>query len=205
MPAVPSEKNITYPPLPDKDRMLSPSPEKRRQTAGPGDFTFRADNDRIVVGKSPNAPASAVGKLSRPSTIRFISHDATTIPAPIAGSKKRKHEFEDRAAVEKMAAAVEDKENVGADEGHDSEEDNRPAKRMKPSGPDFSPKKIAATTKPAVKPVERRTTLGVKPKGVKTSATATAGGTAGAFKKRASTTTISQARLNALSQPKKRG
>ncbi|SMR41967.1 unnamed protein product [Zymoseptoria tritici ST99CH_1E4] len=197
VPTAPSEKNITYPSLVEKDRLLSPSPEKRRQTSGPGDFTFRADNDRIVF-ESPHAPASSK-KAQRPSTIRFISADAIAPPAPIAGSKKRKHEFEDRAVVEDMATAS-NKENTdagGADEDHEDEQ--RPVKRMKPSGPDSSAKK-AVQTKPVV---ERRTTLGVKPKGTKT-VSAAAAGAAGAIKKRVSTT-ISQARLNALSQPKKRG
>ncbi|EME87251.1 uncharacterized protein MYCFIDRAFT_191743 [Pseudocercospora fijiensis CIRAD86] len=219
--------------VPTYDRMpsLSPSPQKRRQTAGPQDFTFRADHHGIIFGQSPNAPASEAQR-QRPSTIRHVSADVVPSPAPITGSKKRKFAFENHAATaskdeivspaqgtkkrkfefeNKMAAAnadsdveiTSDKENTPAlpeAEEQEEEEEHRPAKRAKTSAP--SPKmttikKPSAATAPTAASAARRTTLGVKPKGAKTTSpvkktTARSG------------TTISQSRLAALSQPKKR-
>lgn len=199
---------VDYPALPNReDRMLSPSPQKRRQTSGPGDFTFRADEHGVVkFGQSPNSR----GAESRAATIRFVRNEQAPMES-VTGSKKRKHEFEDRVAVGEVEG--EDKENsmeVGEDGG---EEMGRPAKRMKSSA--VSPTKASEARASsngggAVKsemgkgeakaPAEKkRTTLGVKPKGAKT-----APPPATAAKKSAGNTTISQARLNALSQPKKR-
>jgi hypothetical protein len=130
----------------------------------------------------------------------------------VMGSKKRKHEFEDRVVVEGIFEG-EDKENsreIGEDFGEEME---RPAKRMKSSA--VSPTKASearasSNGMSAVKggmgkgeakaPAEKkRTTLGVKPKGAKTAPPPVS-----TAKKSAGNTTISQARLNALSQPKKR-
>lgn len=205
---------VDYPAIPREDRMLSPSPQKRRETAGPGDFTFRADEHGLVF-QSPNAAATTSG-TKRANTIRFVQDEPIVLsatPAPATGSKKRKHEFEDRAAVEEMNGVTSDKENS---EDVVEEAEERPAKRMKAS--------MASPVKPTTAggmgekkggAVEKkRSTLGVKPKGArsmppakaKTSATtggvkktSSAGGSAGG-----GATTISQARLNALSQPKKR-
>lgn len=117
-----------------------------------------------------------------------------------------------------------DKENSGEIEEVEGEVE-RPAKRVKVGS--VSPVKGATTTsaggfggakKGAIMPEKKRSTLGVKPKGTKslppvsakkTTTTATNGG----MKKAGATTgggggggptTISQARLNALSQPKRR-
>ncbi|KAK4542047.1 hypothetical protein LTR36_007078 [Oleoguttula mirabilis] len=186
---------VKYPSL-LRPEAVSPSPQKRRQTVAPGDFTFRAGGHEIVFGDSPNAPTSA---RKRPASIRHISADdvnifATAAPPPTAqGSKKRKFDFENEAPVLNDVPAVEDKENVG-DTVVDVDE-HRPAKRAKSnlSGP--SPIKPAAAAGPAQ--ATRLPTLGVKPKGVKS------GG--GGKEKSGRPSTISQARLNALSQPKRRG
>ncbi|KXT18944.1 hypothetical protein AC579_3580 [Pseudocercospora musae] len=215
--------------LPTYDRMpsLSPSPQKRRQTAGPQDFTFRADSNGIMFGQSPNAPASEAQR-QRPSTIRHVSADVVPSPAPVTGSKKRKFTFENNAATaskddivspaqgtkkrkfefeNKMAAAkadsdvemTSDKENTPVPpEVEGQEEEHRPAKRVKASAPSATMKPSAATA-PTAASAARRTTLGVKPKGAKATSpvkkpTARSG----------TTSTISQSRLAALSQPKKR-
>ncbi|KAK5119135.1 hypothetical protein LTR85_007749 [Meristemomyces frigidus] len=177
---------------------VSPSPQKRRQTVAPGDFTFRAGGHEIVFGQSPNAPSSA---RKRPASIRHISADNVDVFAPVAaappavqGSKKRKFDFENEASISnEVSAAVEDKENAGETAPIDVDE-QRQAKRAKsnPAGP--APTKTAPA---ATAQATRLPTLGVKPKGVKT---------AGAGKEKSGRpSTISQARLNALSQPKRRG
>ncbi|KAF7187368.1 hypothetical protein HII31_11257 [Pseudocercospora fuligena] len=215
--------------VPTYDRMpsLSPSPQKRRQTAGPQDFTFRADSNGIIFGQSPNAPASEAQR-QRPSTIRHVSADVVPSPAPVTGSKKRKFTFENNAATaskddlvspaqgtkkrkfeyeNKMAAAKADsdveitsnKENTPVlPEAEEQEEEHRPAKRVKASAPSTT-KKPSAATAPTAASAARRTTLGVKPKGAKTTSPVKKTTTA-----RSGTTTISQSRLAALSQPKKR-
>ena len=215
--------------VPTYDRMpsLSPSPQKRRQTAGPQDFTFRADSNGIIFGQSPNAPASEAQR-QRPSTIRHVSADVVPSPAPVTGSKKRKFTFENNTATaskdeivspaqgtkkrkfefeNKMAAAkadsdveiTSDKENTPVlPEAEQQEEEHRPAKRVKASEPSTT-KKSSAATAPTAASAARRTTLGVKPKGAKT--TSPVKKTTAA---RSGTTTISQSRLAALSQPKKR-
>ena len=220
----PQQEASLYPQLPlavptyDRVPSLSPSPQKRRQTAGPQDFTFRAGDHDIVFGQSPNAPASAT-RTSRPATIRYVSADAiasvaspTTqkkrkfefenrkaagskdeIVSPPAGTKKRKFEFENNLAKVDVDIAS-DKENTPVVE----DEEQRPAKRAKPSVPSPRSKGPAsgpqATTAAAT---AKRTTLGVKPKGARS---------VSPVKKTAGrpSSTISQARLAALSQPKKR-
>ena len=167
-----------YPSLPSDDVGPVITPQKRRQTVTPGDFTFRAGGHGIVFGQSPNAPASVSNK-KRPSTIRHVSAEPQLPPAPepAAGSKKRKFDFENDKAVDvEMVGATSDKENA-------EEDIERPAKRAKPSGPEPSP----------VKPATRLPTLGVKPKS----------GSKDGKDKRPSM--ISRARLNALAQPKRRG
>lgn len=191
---------VDYPTIPKvgerEERMLSPSPQKRRETAGPGDFTFRADGMGVVF-RSPNAPVSS-GKGG--NTIRFVQTEAlqplvfSKSPAmTVTGSKKRKHEFEDRNAMEE---ADDDKEN--SIEMAVEEEIERPSKRMKASAPSPMKKSLGG-----VAPKKSGTgTLGVKPKGTKSmppSAAKKNGSAAGG------PTTISRARLDALSQPKKRG
>jgi hypothetical protein len=217
--------------VPMQDRMpsISPSPQKRRQTAGPQNFTFRAGDHDVVFAQSPNAPASTANR-NRSATIRHVSSGSSIPKAPLTGSKKRKSDFESATAAasldeivsppvgtkkrkfafeNKLAAAKansdaganSDKENTPAQE-LDSEDDTeqRPTKRAKPSA--LSPKGAApkralpkAVNAPTAASAARRGTLGVKPKGVKSSTAP--------VKKHASAT-ISQARLAALSQPKKR-
>ncbi|KAM3415834.1 hypothetical protein BST61_g9340 [Cercospora zeina] len=230
----PGEGSSAYPSLPlgvpsyDCVPSLSPSPQKRRQTAGPKDFTFRAGENDIVFAQSPNAPASAA-RSSRPATIRYVSADATMpvvspfgtkkrkfefenrqaatamneIVSPPVGTKKRKFDFENKVVTSKPDTDVDmasDKENTPAIEESKDEESERPAKRAKHSVP--TPKGKAASTavpKTAMQTTAaaaaRRTTLGVKPKGAKN---------ASPVKKARPSSTISQARLAALSQPKKR-
>lgn len=211
-----------YPALPTQDTELTFTPEKRRQTIAPGDFTFRAGPDGIVFGTSPNAPASMAGK-KRPSTIRHVSaeptlptstakkrkfefendkvtHDNDEVAMPTTTTKKRKFEFENEQVAEKEATSgLSDKENGGQEDP-----DERPAKRVKPSVP--SPEKKT-----------KRPTLGVRPKddvkGARTAsgiakATTAAGKSTGAGSgpaKEKRPATISQARLAALAQPKRRG
>ncbi|KAK4508521.1 hypothetical protein PRZ48_002260 [Zasmidium cellare] len=181
-------EDVQYPDLSNTGDVGSPSPQKRRQTGGPGDFTFRADSQGIIFSQSPNAPASA---NKRASTIRMVSSDMISTPAPAAGSKKRKFEFENKtAATAEDVDGAEEKENTPVVE--DVEEEQRPAKRTKPSAPEPPAKKASSATAPTATSAARRTTLGVKPKGTKNASPV----------KRAST--ISMARLNALSQPKRR-
>lgn len=183
---------VSYPDLSNTADVGSPSPQKRRQSSGPGDFTFRAGSHNIVFGQSPNAPSSAAAN-KRASTIRMVSSDLLQSPAPATGSKKRKFEFENKtAATAEDVDAGDEKENTPVPVIEEEEIEQRPAKRTKPSAPDHSPKKAPSATAPIATSAARRTTLGVKPKGTKNASPV----------KRAST--ISQARLNALSQPKRR-
>ena len=214
---VPKPMLAQYPTLPTEDDNLTITPQKRRQTIAPGDFTFRAGPDGILFGTSPNAPASMAGK-KRPSTIRHVSAEPTlsasttkkrefefendtvmredkSVPVPTTTSKKRKFEFENEQVAEPDAAgAMSDKENAG-----DEDVDERPAKRVKQSEP--TPEKKT-----------RRPTLGVKLKGEVKGARSTSGTARGAgaaaksatAAKEKNTATISQARLAALAQPKRR-
>lgn len=184
-PVTEPEATVVYPTLPARD--MTPSPEKRRQTAVPNDFTFRAGEHGIVFGQSPSAPPG-VQQHKRPSTIRHVSADVMMFPAPAAGSKKRKFEFKNDVAItdDKVESAHgEDKEN--ADENVDMDE-QRPAKRAK-----ANPLEREASASPEKK-TTRLPTLGVKPKG---------GAKTGQESKK-KPSTISKARLNALSQPKRR-
>ena len=158
------------------------TPQKRRQTAVPGDFTFRAGEHSITFSQSPNAPASTASS-KRPSTIRHVSAQPELL-AQATGSKKRKFEYEN-------AIAAGEEENQGSISDKENEiESERPAKRVKKSTPELP---AVPTSKPAAKPaVTKRPTLGVKPK---------KGETDGKDKK---PSVISRARLAALSQPKRR-
>lgn len=198
-----------YPSLSEQDSGPALTPQKRRQTIAPGDFTFRAGPDSIIFGTSPNAPAPTSAS-KRPATIRHVSAEPqlqgstmkkrkfefenakaaqteTPLFAPLTTAKKRKFEFENDKAVEaETASGASDKENA------EDEVDERPSKRVKQSAP--SPEKKTSLKRP---------TLGVRPKdavknanGVKSSVPS---------KNKKSSTTISQSRLAALAQPKKRG
>ncbi|KAF2772938.1 hypothetical protein EJ03DRAFT_323998 [Teratosphaeria nubilosa] len=193
-----------YPSLPSNARLASPSPQKRRTTINPGDFTFRAGDQAIVFGQSPNADPHA-SKTKRPS-IRQVSaestlppHEAIAPPTIIQGSKKRKFDFENS-----HPAPPNDKENTPVlEEADDIDIDaQRPAKRAK-ANPAAHEEKKPAVRKPSGM---RLPTLGVKPKGTKTAkdGKGKTGGASGARPSSAKPSTISQARLAALAQPKKR-
>ncbi|KAK5173902.1 uncharacterized protein LTR77_002583 [Saxophila tyrrhenica] len=171
-----------YPELPSQMSTPTVSPQKRRQTATPADFTFRAGQQNIIFSQSPNAPPSAASS-KRSSTIRHVSAEpqlpSAPMLAPATTAKKRKFDFEnDNAADTEKIVEASDKENAA------EEEADRPAKRVKHSEP--------SPAKPATKPSTRRPTLGVKPKK----------GEEVPKEKKAST--ISRARLNALAQPKRK-
>ena len=173
-----------YPTLPSTE-FHRPTPQQR-VSSRPNDFTFRAGNS-IVFAESPSAPPSMSGN-KRPSTIRHVSVD---MHSPPAGRKKRKFEFENEQATSaNMEGTASDKENPT------KQDEQRPSKRVKQSFPSPAFKK---TEMPAKKPT-RPPTLGVRPMGT---TKARAHGIASKEKK--PTTTISQVRLNALSQPKKKG
>ena len=172
---------VAYPSLPSTTADKVATPQQRRQTTAPTDFTFSSHGAGIVFGQSPNAPTAASNSARR-STIRHVSAEPQSAPppAPATGSKKRKSEFENEHAVDiETSGAASDKENEvkEVDEGHE-----RAAKRMKPSAREPVPAKQAT----------RLPTLGVKPK--KTSKDGQDG----------KPKTISKARLNALAQPKRR-
>lgn len=172
---------VDYPQLPMIEDEGSPSPQKRRQTATPADFTFRAGEHKIIFSRSPSAPVD-IAQARRPSTIRHVSADSRVPPPPATGSKKRKFEFEnDISVAEVLANTTENKENV--DDA--VEEELRPAKRTKVNPVSPAP---PAAKKPVV---AQRNTPGVKPRGAKAP-----------VHKRPNT--ISQAKLSALSQPKRR-
>jgi len=199
---IPQPSTTAYPTLPSRDTTPMVSPQKRRQTATPADFTFRAGQHNIIFSQSPNAPPSN----KRASTIRHVSAEPKLPSAPLTTAKKRKFDFENRdAGGSEKAGDMSDKENAGVG---DEEVEERPAKRMKQSAPSPSPspKKSAVgqaggqamqlDAKLEEKKVTRRPTLGVKPKK----------GSEGAVKEKEkkASSTISRARLNALAQPKKR-
>ncbi|KAH9828888.1 hypothetical protein Tdes44962_MAKER02316 [Teratosphaeria destructans] len=197
-----------YPDLPSDARLASPSPQKRRTTVTPGDFTFRVGDQAIVFGQSPHANLNA-SKTKRPS-IRQVSAESTLPPAEfyapptIQGSKKRKFEFENS-----RTAPPNDKENTPVLDDADDIDTHRPAKRAKTNPAEHEDVKKPSVRKPSGM---RLPTLGVKPKGTKTAIGGGGGGakdgkakTAGARPSSAKPSTISQARLAALAQPKKRG
>lgn len=218
-PAPAATTTTDYPTLPTiLSPIVNPTPDRRRQTIAPGDFTFRAGDGILFGGSSLAPPASS----KRPATIRHVSAEPDMIPSTIAASqKKRKFDFENKInlnpaelsptvtegskkrkftfendAIAKSAEPVNtsDKENGGDDKAED-EDESRPKKRVKSAAP---PAK-AAPPKSAKKAVSRMPTLGVKPKA----------GSAGAPKakdeKKKSSASISMARLNALAMPKRRG
>ncbi|KAK4552520.1 hypothetical protein LTR86_010364 [Recurvomyces mirabilis] len=210
------DMEIDYPALPSASAapspvMTSPSPQKRRQTVAPGDFTFRAGGHSITFGTSPNSKGAA----KRPSIRHVSAEPATIVPQrsstvesvpAVQGSKKRKFEFENEEI-----SAGENKENTLTSNplttNNDNNEDgeDRPAKRTKMASSEAPAlaAAVAKTRESSVSPAKRVPTLGVKPKGAKTAI----GG-----KERRETksgngkgATISQARLAALAMPKKRG
>ncbi|WPG98850.1 Hypothetical protein R9X50_00164800 [Acrodontium crateriforme] len=203
----PRRTMVSYPVLPSLGDVGSPSPQKRRETVGPLDFTFRAGSQSIIFSQLPKAPTKE-GQPRPRATIRHVSSDFVPMsapPPPVEGSKKRKFEFENLTSA--AQAGAEEKENseilADAEVQHITvEEDHRPIKRSKPNTT-ASSTKTADSSRISTKPAEqsktfRRPTLGVKPKGVKT-----------ALKDPKESgpkrpTTISQSRLNALSQPKRR-
>ncbi|KAK1063507.1 hypothetical protein LTR12_006619 [Friedmanniomyces endolithicus] len=161
--------DVDYPTLPDmlstgddtaRAPSVSPSPQKRRQTITPGDFTFRADgHGTINFGGEARSPGIGVGGMrdggGRPS-IRHVSSEpqvftattavATAPPPPMAqGSKKRKFEFENEHVSAGNVSGAENKENdavqdsTAAAEGDDEDAEHRPLKRTKMSAP--SPEK----------------------------------------------------------------
>ena len=220
--AVPTTGTANYPTLPTIfSPVVNPTPERRRQTVAPGDFTFRA-GDGILFGDRLAPPASARAA----STIRHVSAEPEIVPSTVAasqkkrkfnfenkmnvnpaelsptvtpGSKKRKFAFEN-SAIAKTAevASASDKENGGEDEVED-EESSRPAKRVKSAATSSKAATSGKTAvpKPAPKKASRMPTLGVKPKA----------GSASAPKeeKKKLTGSITMARLNALAMPKRRG
>jgi hypothetical protein len=132
-----------YPTLPSIDNETVVTPQKRRQTAVPGDFTFKAGQHNIFFGQSPNAPTASI---KRASTIRHVSAEPELL-VQVTGSKKRKFEYENAI--------------VGSEDENDkeNEESDRPSKRMKRSVSESPAAKTAA------KPTStKRPTLGVKPK-----------------------------------------
>jgi len=161
--------DVDYPTLPnmvstseDSPRApsVSPSPQKRRQTITPGDFTFRADgHGTINFGGESRSPGAGMGVIrsgsGRPS-IRHVSSEpqvftattalATAPPPPtVQGSKKRKFEFENELVSANNVSGAENKENIVAREstaaadGVDEDANKRPLKRTKMSAP--SPEK----------------------------------------------------------------
>ncbi|KAK6439815.1 hypothetical protein LTR95_003974 [Oleoguttula sp. CCFEE 5521] len=190
----------SYPTLPT---LTSPfadvSPQRRRQTVAPGDFTFRAGSG-IVFGPSPAASPAA---SSRPATIRHVSAEPTLPPpmSAVASMQKRKFDFENQASVSSVQrsptlqlgskkrkydfeneelTAASDKENSGSGGEEDVE---RPKKRIR-----------SAEHAQGGEKKGRLPTLGVKPKAGEKKETKAKG-----------STVISRARLNALAMPKKRG
>jgi hypothetical protein len=158
--AVPTIVTANYPTLPAVfSPVVNPTPERRRQTVAPGDFTFRA-GDGISFGDRLAPPASARTVTS----ICHVSAEPDIVPSTVAasqkkrkfdfenkmnvnptelsptftsGSKKRKFTFENNtiAKTAEVAAATSDKENGGGDEEVEveveDEESSRPAKRAK--------------------------------------------------------------------------
>jgi hypothetical protein len=218
VPSAPKVEITTdYPTLPTLfSPVVNPTPDRRRQTIAPGDFTFRA-GDGISFGASSLAPPASG---SRGSTIRHVSAEPDMIPSTIAasqkkrkfdfenkininpaelsptvtpGSKKRKFIFENNAIAQAAEpVSTSDKENGGSDVV-DDEGESRAKKRVK----SVAPSGRIAPPMPAQKAASRMPTLGVKPKA----------GAAGAPKdeKKKSSASISMARLNALAMPKRRG
>ena len=163
-----------YPTLPTSDSGIVVTPSKRRQTAVPGGFTFKAGQHSISFGQTPNVPGSTAS-IKRTSTIRHVSAEPELL-AQATGSKKRKFDYENGIT-------------AGEEEDHDkeNEESDRPSKRMKRSVSESPAAKTSA--KPTI---TKRPTLGVKPKKSDKDA------------KEKKPSVISRARLAALSQPKRR-
>jgi hypothetical protein len=159
--AVPATITANYPALPTIfSPIVNPTPERRRQTVAPGDFTFRV-GDGISFGDRLAPPASARAA----SSIRHVSAEPDIVPSTVAASqKKRKFDFENKMNVnptelsptftsgskkrkftfennviaktaEATASASSDKENGGGGGDEEveveDEESSRPAKRAK--------------------------------------------------------------------------
>jgi hypothetical protein len=133
----------SYPTLPASDCGIVVTTHKRRQTAVPGDFTFKAGQHSISFSQSPHAPTASI---KRASSIRHVSAEPELL-AHATGSKKRKFEYE-------SAIVATEEEN-----DKENEESDRPAKRAKRS---VSESPAAKTT--AKPTITKRPTLGVKPK-----------------------------------------
>ncbi|KAM0720533.1 hypothetical protein Q7P37_004669 [Cladosporium fusiforme] len=221
VPEAEAPETAHYPSLPSvMSPVAEPTPDRRRQTIAPGDFTFRA-GDGIKFGPSSLAPPTSA---KHASTIRHVSAEPDIVPSGIAasqkkrkfdfenkinanpldlsptvtpGSKKRKFAFEnDAVASSAEAVSTSDKENGGATEEAEEDNESRPAKRVK-----AAPKPAKSLSKPAPKTTaSRMPTLGVKPKAKPGTAPAGA-----KEEKKKSATSISMARLNALAMPKRRG
>ncbi|TKA30886.1 hypothetical protein B0A54_14494 [Friedmanniomyces endolithicus] len=167
--------DVDYPTLPNmvstgddsaRAPSVSPSPQKRRQTITPGDFTFRADgHGTINFGGEARSPGAGVDVMrscgGRPS-IRHVSSEpqvftaATAVaaapPPPMAqGSKKRKFEFENEHMSAGNMSGAEDKENdVARDskafaEREDEDAEHRPLKRTRMSAPSLEKKPRIST------------------------------------------------------------
>jgi len=234
--AVPATVTANYPTLPTIfSPVVNPTPERRRQTVAPGDFTFRA-GDGILFGDRLAPPASARAA----STIRHVSAEPDIVPSTVAasqkkrkfdfenkinanptelsptvtpGSKKRKFAFENSAvarAAEAASASASDKENGGGgdDEEVEDEESSRPAKRVKSTATSgTASSKVAASSKSAGASSKPAPK---KPSRVPTLGVKPKAGSAGPAKpakdeKKKSTASITMARLNALAMPKRRG
>ena len=179
----PSESmSAQYPTLPMEGADVVVTPQKRRETTVPGDFTFKAGHDSIIFRQSPNAPISA--SKSSPATIRHVSADATLT---LAAGTKRKFEDKNNSLGAISSTDIEQNDPAATSDKENEQESERPAKRLKKTTPDGL--SAISTSKPIAKPAPtKRPTLGVKPKGAKEK----------------KPKMISQARLDALSQPKRR-
>lgn len=217
LPVASSLVPITYPNLDNiKSVETTPSP-KRRQSAGPQDFTFRADSQivfatspspskqrpvkqspagftiRAVIDEAqPQSAATASGSKKRKMEFENVQSMENVQPSPTVtlGSKKRKFDFENEMA-ENDADGLSDKEN-----DHSQINKERPTKRLKASE---SPATFNSVRRAASAPAEekKRVTAGVKPKALVGKPAAKSG-------QKKTGTTISMARLNALAMPKKR-
>jgi hypothetical protein len=233
--AVPATVTANYPTLPAVfSPVVNPTPERRRQTVAPGDFTFRA-GDGISFGDRLAPPASARAATS----IRHVSAEPDIVPSTVAasqkkrkfdfenkmnvnptelsptftsGSKKRKFTFENNtiAKTADVVPSASDKENGGGDEEVEveDEESSRPTKRAKStamSGTASSRAAASSKSAAASKPVTKKPSR-MPTLGVKPKAPKA--GSASAPKegeKKKSAASITMARLNALAMPKRRG
>ncbi|QIW95472.1 hypothetical protein AMS68_000990 [Peltaster fructicola] len=214
-----TSSSITYPSLDDFKQDDSLSVQKRRQSSGPSDFTFRAGSEIVFAPSSTPTKTCITPRATSAYTIRYVAPESelpavtntvnatkqrkirfenavsvaqtNASPTTTLGSKKRKFDFENNVA--EKDASCENKENHPTEITDDND---RPVKRLKAGA---SPHALThgAQKAQAVSEVKKRTTLGVKPK--------SAIGKAPEKSQKKPGTTISMARLAALAQPKKRG